>query len=487
MVRVIATLMLVAAALSIGSCDQRRDRGPVIVSAIGKTPGLIDPARGTADLPSRLLLDSIAQGLVRFDAVGQITPGLAERWTVLDNGLSYVFRLRDAEWSDGRAVTAADVVTVLRRHLARDSRNSLRPFVSAIDEVVEMTPQVIEIRLSRPRPDLLELFAQPDLAIFKLRPPAGSGPFRLAGRGRNWVMLRPAFDPARAPEDAEEPSPEQSVQLYGERASRALLRFVARKSDLVTGGTFVDWPLLKGLGIAPANLRIDPAAGLFGLAVVNRRGFLAEAQNRIAITQAIDRAALVAAYAPGWAADETLLPNSLDSAAPPAIAGWTRLTASERREGARARVATWRATHDAPLSLRIALPKGPGATILYGFVGAALRSIGIEPQRVALNDPADLRLIDAVAPYDSARWYLATACAACSDDVRAVIEAARVAPDLASRGQRIAEADMALAEDATYIPIARPLRWSLVALRLGQWQGNTRAWHPLNVLRNERR
>ena len=46
--------------------------------------------------PSRVLLQSTAQGLVRFDASGQIEPGLAERWIVIDNGMSYIFRLRDA-------------------------------------------------------------------------------------------------------------------------------------------------------------------------------------------------------------------------------------------------------------------------------------------------------------------------------------------------------------------------------------------------------
>ena len=477
----------IVAALLLSGCDRRADRGPVVVSAIGKAPALVDPARGPNDLPSRLLVESVAEGLVHFDASGQVAPGLAERWTVLDNGLSYVFRLRDAEWSDGERVRAADVVAVLKREIGHDSRNPLTPFLTAIDEIVEMTPEVIEIRLAHARPDLLKLFAQPELAIFKLRPPAGSGPFRLAARGRNWALLRPAFDPIRAAaEDQQEPGPKQSVQLYGERASRAILRFVARESDMVTGGSFVDWPLLSGMAIAPANLRIDPAAGLFGLAVVSRQGFLADAQNRLAVAQAIDRAALVAAYAPGWAADERLLPDQLDSAAPPALADWTSLDAAARRDGARTTVARWRAANGAAPLLRIALPKGPGATILFGFVGASLRAIGIDVARVPLGASADLRLIDAVAPYDSARWYLAIACQLCSPEVRAKIIAARDAPDPASRSQRLAEADLALAADGAYIPIARPLRWNLVALRLARWQGNSRAWHALNALRNER-
>jgi peptide/nickel transport system substrate-binding protein len=118
-------------------------------------------------------------------------------------------------------------------------------------------------------------------------------------------------------------------------------------------------------------------------------------------------------------------------------------------------------------------------------VAQSLLSIGIVPQRVAIGDDADLRLIDAVAPYDSGRWFLVTACRLCSPEAMTAIEAARDATDLVIRSKRIAEADIALTADAAYIPIAVPFRWAIVTARLNGWQGNTRAWHPLNHLRNE--
>jgi oligopeptide transport system substrate-binding protein len=478
--------VLIAAALLLGGCNWRSDAGPVIVSAIGEPPRLGDPSRGGQDLPSRLLIDSTAQGLVRFDAAGQIEPGIAERWIVIDDGMSYIFRLRDAEWSDGRPVTAEDVVAVLSRQIARGSRNPLLPFLSAIDEVVEMTPEVIEVRLKRPRPDLLKLFAQPELAVFRTRPPGGSGPFRITATGKRDVTMRPAFDPSRSPDDEiAEPSPAANVQLIGERAARAILRFAARDSDLVSGGTFVDWPLLSFANVAPANRRFDPAAGLFGLVVADRSGFLGEARNRLAIAGAIDRNAVLGAFTADWAPASQLLPEQLDSAAPPTVPGWAAMAAADRFSEARARVSEWRAAHPGPLRLRIAVPAGPGAAILHAMIVTNLHSVGIDTARVALGADADLRLIDAVAPYDSARWYLATACAPCGDEARTAIEAAREAPDALSRAQRLAEADMALAADGAFIPLARPLRWSLVSLRLRQWQGNSRAWHPLNHLRND--
>lgn len=471
----------------LAGCTQRSDDGPVVVSAIGGVPTLLDPSQGPLDTPSRLMLDSTAQGLVHFDAAGQVEPGIAERWSVIDNGNSYIFRLRDAEWDDGRPVTAGEVVTILRRQIARGSRNPLAPYLTAIDEIVEMTPEVIEIRLKRPRPDLLKLFAQPELALFRMRPPGGGGPFRVLPRRGRTVLLRPAFDPIRtADDDAAEPSAAAGIELIGERAARGITRFAQRDSDLVSGGTFADWPLVLATQIAPANRRFDPAVGVFGLAVVRREGVLADAANRAAIARAIDRSALVAAIARDWTATAQLLPEQLDSAALPATAAWAQPLAGGAPTP-RAQIAAWRLAHPEPIVLRIALPAGPGATILFGYVGAALLSLGIQPQRVGADDAADLRLVDAVAPYDSARWYVAMACRPCSADAQAAVAAARDAPTPALRARHIAEADAALARDVAFIPLAVPLRWSLVALRLRDWTGNPRAWHPLDHLRNDPR
>ena len=103
---------------------------------------------------------------------------------------------------------------------------------------------------------------------------------------------------------------------------------------------------------------------------------------------------------------------------------------------------------------------------------------------MAIGAEADLRLIDRASPYDTARWYLATACAPCGDEAQAAIEAARTAPTSAARATAIAQADATLTADVAFIPLATPLRWSLVAPGMDEWQANPRAWHPLNALRS---
>ena len=49
-----------------------------------------------------------AQLQVTLDAEGNLVPTMAERWDVSDDGLTYTFYLRDAQWSNGTPVTAAD-------------------------------------------------------------------------------------------------------------------------------------------------------------------------------------------------------------------------------------------------------------------------------------------------------------------------------------------------------------------------------------------
>lgn len=459
-------LFLAPLLLVLGACDRRADERPVVVDAI--------EGDGSGNAERVLLRAALAQGLVRFDAAGQVEPAIAARWNMVEDGRSYVFRLGDATWSDGRPVTADQVVAALRRAVRRDAGHRLTPFLRSVDDIVAMTPQVIEVRLKRPNTELLTLLAQPELGV--MRGAQGTGPLRrLAGDG---VRLR-------APVDADDPAPvpADEVRLYGRRAAVAVARFVARRSDLVLGGGVGDWPLVAAAGARPAEIQVDPARGLFGFAFVGRTGFLAAPLGRAAVAMAIQTANLPAAIDANWPRVDTVLPEAFDSVSDPALPPWRNLTDEQRWQTARAQVAGW----GQPVRLRVALPAGPGATLLWGRMAAALARIGVRAERVAIDAPADLLLIDRVAPYDSARWYLATACRGCAMDAMILIAAARDATTLEERAQRLAAADAALAADIAFVPVARPWRWSLVAPRLRGFQTNARNVHPLNHLRGDTR
>src|SRR6185437_14774845 len=175
--RRLAALLALAALLGAASCREE-PRGAVKVVVIGGAPQLRDPAVAGLSPPDEVLLANAAQGLVGFDASGNIVGGLAERWTVSDDGLSYIFRIASASWPDGRPITAEQVAHALKRAIAARSKDSLKDQFAAVEDIVAMTDRVIEISLTAPRPDLLALLAQPQMAI--LRGGEGTGPFRLA-------------------------------------------------------------------------------------------------------------------------------------------------------------------------------------------------------------------------------------------------------------------------------------------------------------------
>ena len=114
--RALAMALLVAVAAVTSACE-RQPEGAVKVVVIGQTPKVVDPAAGPLSAGEALLLTNVAQGLVRFDARGQIEPGLAERWNVSNDGLSYIFRLASGEWPSGRKISAHQVARILRREL----------------------------------------------------------------------------------------------------------------------------------------------------------------------------------------------------------------------------------------------------------------------------------------------------------------------------------------------------------------------------------
>src|ERR671912_1081852 len=175
--RAVAMALIIAGAASSAGCERQRE-GAVTVAVIGETPKVVDPAARPLSPGEAVLLNNVAQGLVRFDARGQVEPGLAERWNVSDDGLSYIFRLASQEWSGGGKITARQVARILRQSIAANSNNPLKDTLGAVDEIVAMTDRVLEIRLRAPRPNLLQLLAQPEFAL--VRESEGSGPFRIA-------------------------------------------------------------------------------------------------------------------------------------------------------------------------------------------------------------------------------------------------------------------------------------------------------------------
>ena len=86
-----------------GAINEERNS---ITIALSEEPPQLDSTRAT-DASSFVVIAHTMEGLISYDDNDQLTPGVAERWEIRDNGATFWIR-EEARWSDGLPVTAHD-------------------------------------------------------------------------------------------------------------------------------------------------------------------------------------------------------------------------------------------------------------------------------------------------------------------------------------------------------------------------------------------
>lgn len=161
-----AAALLVAALVSTG-CAERDEDAELAADTTtlhrgnGLEPESLDPHRARGVETFSILRD-LYEGLVAEAADGTLIPGVAESWTVSDDGLVWTFALRgDAHWSNGDAVTADDFAWSLRRAVDPATGSGYAPMLAVIADIQVPDAQTLELTLTGPTPYLPGLLAQP--------------------------------------------------------------------------------------------------------------------------------------------------------------------------------------------------------------------------------------------------------------------------------------------------------------------------------------
>lgn len=423
------------------------------------------------------------EGLVSFDAEGRISPGLAESWIVTDDGMSYIFRLREMVDEDGEQVPASAIRKALNERFEKQDGQALGLDLDLIEAIHARTRRVIEVRLTQPVPEFLNLLAGPELALDidgqpdAMRIEADDDAIRLLPPVLSANDVTSPWIGAEALDLRINP-PQQAVDLFQSGGAQILL-----------GGGIDALPHVQKGGLLRGAIRLDPVLGLFGLGVAGRdSGFLSNPENREAIAMAINRGELIEPFnVGGWVPTAHIVPTAMPDSPAPTDRRWADLSMQDRQSAARARVQAWIAANDAIPTLTIALPPGRGGDVLLGQLQRDLTAIGLSLERAGKPDEADLWLIDEVARYRMARWYLnrlncSVTRAACSEEGDALVREANGESDPARRRALMAQAERLIEAAGGYIPLGPPIRFSLVRGSIDRFAVNPLGVHPLSQL-----
>ena len=499
---VLMPAVLVPAMLLAGCRPGADDEPPLLVDAVS-------PRAERA-----IVADAVSAGLTALDANGRVVPGLAQSWRVFDEGRSIVFRLRPVHFADDSPIKAADAVSAIQAARRGAAGPQIRDLLAGVTAVSAPLETVVEIRLSTPQPELLELLAAPQLAVRQSGRRAAIGPF-IVRREATHASDRDAPAPpglrlARNPGYFGADTVKlQAAVLHTQPVEDAIRRFNRGETQLLLGGG------LDGLATARVTAKRDtllletPRSGLL-LLVNYRRPALAERNVRRALQLAINRDALAQTLF-GTQAAAPLLALSAGNIAgyAPPRPDWADLPfASRQLEAQRLLAESMPETGDASaggeamasaappkLSFVVAVTDSPAETRMLTAVAADLAAVGVELKLARRGAEAhlkairdgdfDLALLRRDTPIDSPLpFLLPNLCnrnrhGVCLPEADKLIVESWASPTRAERLSKLAAAERLWAEDGAAIGLVQPIGWSLVSPRISGIASNPSGSHAL--------
>jgi peptide/nickel transport system substrate-binding protein len=139
-----ATADGIGALVDAGTVNLAVAAGLVVGSGVPASP-LPWEARSPCDTRTNAL---VYDTLLTQRGDGGLRPGLAERWNVSEDGLTYTFTVADGlEWSDGQPIAADDIVFALQ--LSRANR-AIAPEFETISEITAVDQRTVRVTFTRP-------------------------------------------------------------------------------------------------------------------------------------------------------------------------------------------------------------------------------------------------------------------------------------------------------------------------------------------------
>ncbi|GLW11458.1 ABC transporter substrate-binding protein [Microtetraspora sp. NBRC 13810] len=487
---------LAALAVSIaltGACGSESGGGAASTTlriGLSAESGALDPHAFTGNF---LLLDAIYEPLVGYGEDGRLEPGLAESWTVAEDGRRVTFDLRDGvRFTDGSPVDAAAVKWNFERWVGKERFSFFRAS-QVISSVEAPDPDTVLLTLSEPyEPLLQEMSIVRPVRLLSPKSVAADGAFRNpVGTGAWKLVSNTATGAVLARNDdywGTKPRLER-LEFKVIPDSQARVDAMANDElDLVGGGylapiTPVEARSLSGRDDIKLLTGAPDVSILLGF---NPDGPAGDKAVREAVTKAIDTASLAKALFSGHAepARRVFPPDVPDSG--------TDLRPSFDQAGARSVLdaagyaldGETRVKDGKPLSLRLLIPATPAEgqldpRTMAAAIAAALAEVGVAVEITPVDAATyyderaeggyDITFFETLgAPYDPSSSIVslftsdARAPLWATPAVEDLVDKALFARDPAARSAAYQDLYDAVADDAGFVPLVyRPRMWAV--------------------------
>ena len=182
-----------------------QESGGTLIVAFDADPESLDPHVTTALLAARVLA-LMHDNLVTRDYDGSFKAGLADEWTISDDGLTYTFTLKQGvKFHSGKEFTSADVKYTIERWLGTEA-SPTNYTIEPIDTVEASDPSTVVFTLKQPYNIFLDQLAGSWAVIvnqeaieeagdeYGVSVVDGTGPFKFESWTRNQQMELSRFD-----------------------------------------------------------------------------------------------------------------------------------------------------------------------------------------------------------------------------------------------------------------------------------------------------
>jgi peptide/nickel transport system substrate-binding protein len=418
-------------------------------------PPALDPTAGAAAAIDEVTYQNIFEGLTRIDETGSVQPGLAESWTISEDGLTYTFKLHEGvTFHDGSAFDADDVKFSFDRIAAEGSLNAQKALYAGIEAVTVIDPLTVEIKIAAA--DGMFLFnigrgdaviVAPESADNNAAEPIGTGPFAFLQWDKGSRVVLEQY----APYWGEKPALTKATFVFVADTATQINALLAGDLDGVNNVN------ADSIGIFEGNPQYQVVVGTTEgetlLATNNKKPPFDNLKVRQAIAHALDRQAIIDGTTDGYGVP-------IGSHFAPHNPYYVDLTGTYPHDVEKAKALLAEAGFPDGFSTTIKLPPPPYARTGGQIIASQLAAVGIKAELINVewaqwledvftNKDYDLSIISHVEPFDigiyaNPDYYFGYDNA----EFRTLIDTLNATTDDAKRKELAIEAQTILANDA---------------------------------------